>query len=69
VEPRVFAALPEARRAAVDLFVVSDLRALPPSRALSDGRNEVAGFAALPGNSARYGPDKIGVVIIYASTR
>jgi uncharacterized protein YkwD len=68
VEPQVFAALPDARHAAVDLFVASDVRALPPSRALADAANTQVGFAALPGNSARYGPDKIWVVIIYAST-
>lgn len=69
VEPQVFAALPQARRAAVDLFVTSDVRALPPSRALADPSNDVLGFAAIPGNSRRYGPDKFFVVIVYASTR
>ena len=69
VEPQVFSALPDARRAAVDLFVTSDVRALPPSRALADPANDVLGFAAIPGNSRRYGADKFWVVVVYASTR
>lgn len=69
VEPKVFRAVPEAHRAAVDLLVTSDARAVPPSRALADPANDAFGFAAVPASSRRYGPDEIWVVVIYASTR
>lgn len=69
VHERVFAALPDARTATVDFYVVSDPDALPDSRSLGEPTNKLVGVGLLRGDSPTYGRNQYWVAVIYASVR
>lgn len=69
VHERVFAALPDARTATVDFYVVSDPDALPDSRSLGEPTNKLVGIGLLRGDSPKYGPNQFWVAVIYAAVR
>lgn len=66
---RVFAALPDARTATVDFYVVSDPNALPASAGLGTATNNWLGIGLVKGDSPKYGRDQYWVAVIYAAVR
>lgn len=64
---RVFAALPEVKRAAVELYVADDASQLPDSEALADGRNDRVGIGLARGDSKTHGADRVWMVVIFAA--
>lgn len=66
---RVFAALPDARTATVDFYVVSDPNALPASTGLGTATNNRLGIGLVRGDSPKYGRDQYWVAVIYAAVR
>lgn len=66
IDSQVFGVLSEARTASADLYVASDLGALPPSRGLREARYSLVGIGAVRGDSPTYGKGRYWVVVIYA---
>jgi uncharacterized protein YkwD len=66
---RAFEAVPELARVTVDLFVAESATALPDSANLVDPRNRVVGLGVARGDSARFGPGRAWVVIVYGAER
>ncbi len=66
---RVFAALEQARSAAVDLYVAESPSQLPESRSLGDRQNTLVGVGVLRGDSQKYGKGLYWTVVIYAAPR
>jgi uncharacterized protein YkwD len=69
VHERIFTALPDARTATVDFYVVSDPYALPDSKSLGDATNNRVGIGLVRGDSATYGRNQLWVAVIYAAVR
>jgi hypothetical protein len=66
IHDRVFHALPEARTAALDVFISDSPSVLPQSRALGDPKHRWVGVGAIKGDSLKYGKGKYWVVVLYA---
>jgi uncharacterized protein YkwD len=64
---RVFEVVTDAKEASVDLAIVETATAMPGSKNLADLRYSRVGVGLARGDSARYGADKLWVVIIYAN--
>ncbi len=60
----VFEAVPEVAQASVDLAIVDSPTLVPASKNLLDPGNRLVGIGLLRGDSARYGPDKLWLVVI-----
>ncbi len=69
VHERVFRAVPDARSAAVDIYVAEDPTAAPESKSLLDARNTQVGVGIIRGDSRSFGKDRYWVVVIYTTPR
>lgn len=68
VHERVFAALPQVKSAAVELYVADDPGQVPDSAALADPRNALVGVGLVRGDSKSHGSDRLWMVVIYAAS-
>lgn len=64
---RVFESMPDAKEAAVDLAIVTSPTLVPASKNVGDVRYTSVGVGLVRGDSARYGTDKLWLVVIYAA--
>lgn len=69
VHERVFQSVPNARSAAVDIYVAEDPTAAPESKSLLDARNSQVGVGLVRGDSATFGKGRYWVVVIYTTPR
>ncbi|MDP3236927.1 MAG: CAP domain-containing protein [Myxococcales bacterium] len=64
---RVFEAMTTSREASIDLAIVESPMLVPASKNLADPRYSAMGLGLARGDSAKYGNDKLWLVVIYAS--
>lgn len=64
---RVFEAMTDAREASVDLAILESPTLVPASKNLGSARYTTVGVGLVRGDSARYGKDKLWLVVLYAS--
>lgn len=69
VYERVFSALKDVGRTAVDIHVTDDPGGLPDSRGLADARNGLVGVGLVRGDSPTHGKERYWVVVICAGRR
>lgn len=67
VHEKVFEAMTDAKEAAVDLAIVEAPSLVPASKNLANPAYTSVGLGLVRGDSEKYGPDKLWLVVIYAN--